>query len=45
MAYLSRKNLNAVETASAMPFIPFKSNTLEPTEVCTDVLPVHARTL
>ena len=31
-AYLSRKNLNAVETVGAMPFIPFKSNTLEPTE-------------
>jgi hypothetical protein len=44
MAYPSRKNLNAVETASAMPFIPFKSNTLEPTEVGTDVPPVHAQT-
>jgi transposase len=31
-AYLSRKNLNAVESIGAMPFIPFKSNTLEPTE-------------
>jgi transposase len=31
-AYLSRKNLNAVESVGAMPFIPFKSNTLEPTE-------------
>ncbi len=31
-AYLSRKNLNAVEAVGAMPFIPFKSNTLEPTE-------------
>jgi transposase len=31
-AYLSHKNLNAVESAGAMPFIPFKSNTLEPTE-------------
>ncbi len=30
-AYLSRKNLNAVEAVGAMPFIPFKSNTLEPT--------------
>ena len=31
-AYLSRKNLNAVEVVGGMPFIPFKSNTLEPTE-------------
>ena len=31
-AYLSRKNLNAVESVGAIPFIPFKSNTLEPTE-------------
>jgi hypothetical protein len=31
-AYLSRKNLNAVESVGAMPFIPFKSNTLEPTD-------------
>jgi transposase len=31
-AYLSRKNLNAVEMIGGMPFIPFKSNTLEPTE-------------
>ncbi len=31
-AYLSRKNLNTVEAVGAMPFIPFKSNTLEPTE-------------
>src|SRR5919112_1450392 len=31
-AYLSRKNLNAVEAVGGMPFIPFKSNTLEPTE-------------
>ncbi len=30
-AYLSRKNLNAVEVVGGMPFIPFKSNTLEPT--------------
>jgi hypothetical protein len=44
MAYLSRKDLNAVETASAMLFIPFKSNSLEPTEVGTDVPPVHAQT-
>jgi hypothetical protein len=31
-AYLSRKNLNAVESVGDMPFIPSKSNTLEPTE-------------
>jgi len=31
-AYLSRKNLRAVESVGGMPFIPFKSNTLEPTE-------------
>jgi transposase len=31
-AYLSRKNLNAVEAVGGMPFIPFKSNTVEPTE-------------
>jgi Transposase DDE domain len=31
-AYLSHKNLNAVEAVGAMPYIPFKSNTLEPTE-------------
>jgi transposase len=31
-AYLSRKNLNAVESVGGMPFIPFKSNTLEPSE-------------
>ncbi len=31
-AYLSRKNLNTVEAVGGMPFIPFKSNTLEPTE-------------
>jgi transposase len=31
-AYLSRKNLNAVEEIGGMPFVPFKSNTLEPTE-------------
>ena len=32
-AYLSRKNLNAVDSVGAMRLIPFKSNTLEPTEV------------
>ena len=31
-AYLSRQNLNAVEAVGGMPFIPFKSNTVEPTE-------------
>jgi protein-tyrosine phosphatase len=30
-AYLSRRNLSAVEAVGAMPFVPFKSNTLEPT--------------
>jgi transposase len=34
-AYLSRKNLNAVESVGGMPFIPFKSNTVEPTEAGT----------
>jgi hypothetical protein len=34
-AYLSRKNLNAVEVVSGMSFIPFKINTLEPTEAAT----------
>jgi hypothetical protein len=31
-AYLSHKNLNAVEMVGGIPFIPFKANTLEPTE-------------
>lgn len=31
-AYLSRKNLKAVEAVGGMPFIPFKSNTVEPAE-------------
>ncbi len=31
-AYLSRQNLNAVEAVGGMLFIPFKSNTVEPTE-------------
>jgi transposase len=31
-AYLSRRNLNAVESVGGMPFIPFKSNIVEPTE-------------
>jgi transposase len=31
-AHLSMKNLNAVESVGGMPFVPFKSNTLEPTE-------------
>jgi transposase len=30
-AYLSKKNLNAVEAIGGMPFVPFKSNTTEPT--------------
>jgi transposase len=31
-AYLSHKNLEAVEAFGGLPFIPFKSNTLEPTK-------------
>jgi transposase len=31
-AYLSRKNLNAVESVGAMLFIPFKSNIVDPTD-------------
>jgi transposase len=31
-AYLSHKNLSAVEALGGMPFVPFKSNTLEPTK-------------
>lgn len=31
-AYLSRKNLRAVEATGATPFIPFKSNTVEMVE-------------
>ena len=31
-AYLSRKNLNAAEAVGATPFIPFKANTVDPTE-------------
>ncbi len=34
-AYLSRRNLKAVESVGGMPFVPFKSNTLEPTEAGT----------
>jgi transposase len=34
-AYSSHKNLHAVERAGGMPFIPFKSNTVEPTEAST----------
>ena len=34
-AYLSHKNLKAVELAGGMPFVPFKSNTVEPTEAGT----------
>jgi transposase len=30
--YLSRKDLNAAESLGGMPFVPFKSNTLEPTK-------------
>jgi transposase len=31
-AYLSRKNAQAVEDAGAVPFVPFKSNSLPPAE-------------
>ena len=31
-AYLSRKNFKAVEAAGGTPFVPFKSNTVEPTK-------------
>ena len=31
-AYLSHKNFKAVEAAGGTPFVPFKSNTVEPTE-------------
>jgi hypothetical protein len=31
-AYLSRKNFKAVEHLGGTPFVPFKSNTVEPTE-------------
>jgi hypothetical protein len=31
-AYLSRKNVQAVEDAGAVPFVPFKSNSLPPAE-------------
>jgi hypothetical protein len=30
--YLSHENLRAVEKAGALPFTPFKLNTVEPTE-------------
>jgi len=31
-AYLSHKNLKAVETSGGTPFVPFKKNTVEPTQ-------------
>ncbi|MEJ7843598.1 MAG: transposase [Rubrobacter sp.] len=31
-AYLSRKNVQAVEDAGAVPFVPFKSNSLPPAD-------------
>src|SRR5215210_3682444 len=34
-AYLSHKNLESVEALGGMPFVPFKSNTLEPTKAGT----------
>jgi hypothetical protein len=33
-AYLSRKNLNAVEAVGGMPFIPFMTNSVELTDAC-----------
>lgn len=39
-AYLSRKNLKAVEEIGGTPFVPFKSNTVEPT---TKEEPIWAR--
>jgi hypothetical protein len=39
-AYLSRKNFKAVEELGGTPFVPFKSNTLEPTK---DEVPIWAR--
>ncbi len=39
-AYLSRKNLKAVEEIGGTPFVPFKSNTVEPT---TEEEPIWAR--
>ena len=34
-AYLSHKNLSAVEAMGGLPFVPFKSNTLESTKAGT----------
>ncbi len=39
-AYLSRKNFKAVEQLGGTPFVPFKSNTLEPT---TEEEPIWAK--
>ncbi len=39
-AYLSRKNLKAVEEIGGTPFVPFKSNTVEPTK---ETEPIWAR--
>jgi transposase len=39
-AYLSRKNLRAVEELGGTPFVPFKKNTLEPT---TEEEPIWAK--
>ena len=39
-AYLSHKNLRAVEAVGGTPFVPFKSNTVEPTE---EADPIWAR--
>ncbi|MDQ5827208.1 MAG: transposase [Chloroflexota bacterium] len=40
-AYLSRKNFKAVEAAGGTPFVPFKSDTVEPT---TEEEPIWAKT-
>jgi transposase len=39
-AYLSHKNLRAVELSGGTPFVPFKSNTVEPTK---EAEPIWAR--
>ena len=42
-AYLSKKNLEAVESLGGIPFVPFKSNTLEPTKARTWARPGRGR--
>lgn len=41
-AYLSHKNVNAVAALGAEPFIPFKSNSLEPTGTSAWALMYHS---